>query len=548
MASDNNNPPNDQDDDNMSVDGCSVLDENLINSTLLNLSNETFTGSSTIFNDVTNHEVSNKPNPKKRDSSHISDSNQPTQQKVPHVLNKSGPSEHAPLPNNSYSVHNKGPYFVVVEPKNPNVSKHPILIGKILHSAFPNSIKNISKNNFSRVNVECRDGASANKIVNSLSILEKYDLNAFIPNFRVSREGIIRDVPLEITIDDFIKNASTNLKCPILGGRRFITKKDNGVLSPTSTVYLRFDGQEVPEYLTLFHLRLKISPYVSQPKICYNCFRFGHVANQCKRPRCRFCGDPPHQSGSTCPKEKGPFSCLNCDGSHLVTDKTCPAYQDQILVRKIAAYRNTSIKDASNLYHREKKASQNSMSPLDVRLLLARSTSYSALQSSHPPAFNYSNFPNLGEVDLDSFEGTSTNLHAPSFANISKINKPKSPRKQLQTKAPTQSPNPKKRLNFNQTAPSRSLPPSPIKPSSFPRGKNYPSQSSAPSQFASNFSHSDNLSSSLTPSPSQILQPLAQLMSLMTQLLSQLNPLVSLLNLRASSLPSCASSTSTTLL
>ena len=204
-------------------------------------------------------------------------------------------------------------------------------------------------------------------------------------------------------------------------GRRFVTKKDYGVLSPTSTVYLRFDGQEVKEYLTLFHLRLKISPYVSQPKICYNCFRFGHVANQCNRPRCRFCGDPPHQSGSTFPKEKGLFSCLNCNGSHLVTDKTCPAYQDQILVGKIAAYRNTSIKEASDLYHREKKASQNPMSPLDVRLLLARSASRSTLQSSHPPAFNYSDFPNLGQVDLDSFEGTSTNFHAASFANIPKL-------------------------------------------------------------------------------------------------------------------------------
>ena len=99
-----------------------------------------------------------------------------------------------------------------MEPKNPNISKHPILIGKMLHSPFPNSIKSISKNNFSRVNVECRDGSSANKIVNSLSILDKYYINDSIPNFRLSREGIIRDVPQEITIDDFIKNASTNLK------------------------------------------------------------------------------------------------------------------------------------------------------------------------------------------------------------------------------------------------------------------------------------------------------------------------------------------------
>ena len=200
MVSEGNNLPNDQDDDNMSVNGCSVLDGNLINSTFLNLRKETFTGSSTISKDVTNHEVPNKLNPKKRDSSHFSDPNQPTQQKVPHVLNKSGPSEHVPLPNNSYSIHNKGPYFVVVEHKNPNASKHPILIGKILDPSFRNSIMNISKNNFSRVNVECRDGASANKIVNSLSVLEKHDLNAFISNFRL------------MTIDGSIKNASTNLK------------------------------------------------------------------------------------------------------------------------------------------------------------------------------------------------------------------------------------------------------------------------------------------------------------------------------------------------
>ena len=174
------------------------------------------------------------------------------------------------------------------------------------------------------------------------------------------------------------------------------------------------------------------------------------------------------------------------------------------------------------------------MSPLDVRLLLARSTSHSTLQQSHPPAFNYSNFPYLGEVDLDSFEGTSANSHAPSFANISKINKPKSPRKQSQTKAPTQSSNSKKRLNFNRDAPSRSLPPSPIKPSSFPTGNNHPSQFSAHSQFASNCSRSNNLSSPLSPSSSQLLQLLVQLMSLMTQLFSQLNPLVSLLNLKAS--------------
>ena len=127
-------------------------------------------------------------------------------------------------------MHNKGPYFVTVEPVS-QVSKHPIWIGQILHSSFPGIIKNISKSNFSRVDVECYDGKGANKIAESNKALTNHNLKAFIPNYRVSSEGIIQGIPLEIEIDDIVRYASTNLKCPVLSARRFLSKKDNGELT-----------------------------------------------------------------------------------------------------------------------------------------------------------------------------------------------------------------------------------------------------------------------------------------------------------------------------
>ena len=207
--------------------------------------------------------------------------------KTPHISNKSNTNLYETLPDNRYSVHNKGPYFVTIEPVN-HVSKHPILIGQILHSSFPGIIKNISKSNFSRVDVKCYGGKGANIIVESNKASINQNLKAFIPNYRVSREGIIRDIPLEMEIDDIVRHASTNLKCPVSSAHRFLSKKYDGKLTPSTTVQIRFDGQDVPDYVYLFHLRIVVQHYITKIKIHFNCHRFGHVASQCKKPRCTY--------------------------------------------------------------------------------------------------------------------------------------------------------------------------------------------------------------------------------------------------------------------
>ena len=61
-----------------------------------------------------------------------------------------------------------------------------------------------------RLNVEYFDGKGASKIVDSNCALTNYGLVAFIPNYRVSNKGIIRDIPLEIRIEDDVGHSATS--------------------------------------------------------------------------------------------------------------------------------------------------------------------------------------------------------------------------------------------------------------------------------------------------------------------------------------------------
>ena len=205
---------------------------------------------------------------------------------------------------------------------------------EILHSTFPGLIKRIEKSDRARVTVECYDGKSANKISTSKDVLSNFNLEAFVPSFRVSREGIIRNIPLDISTEDIIRFSSTSLKCPIVEARRFVHKNEKGEKFPSTTVQIKFEGQEIQNFIDLFHMRIKVDPYITQPKLCYSCFRFGHVTNQCKNPRCRFCGSSPHEKDQVCQQINGPYSCLNCKGSHLVSDKNCRPLKNNPLLEK----------------------------------------------------------------------------------------------------------------------------------------------------------------------------------------------------------------------
>ena len=169
--------------------------------------------------------------------------------KLPNIREASMDSAHDNLLNNQYSVHNKGPFIVFVQSTTGGPSKHALSMGKILHTAFPGLIKRIEKSDRAKISVECFDGKSVNKIVSPRDSLGKFNLEALIPNFQVSREGIIRNILLDISVEDVIRFSSINLKCPILDARRFIHKNEKGEKIPSTIIQIKFEGQEVPEFI-----------------------------------------------------------------------------------------------------------------------------------------------------------------------------------------------------------------------------------------------------------------------------------------------------------
>ena len=90
----------------------------------------------------------------------------------------------------------------------------------------PGLIKNIKKSDRSKILVECFDSMSANKIVSSKDSLVEFNLEAHIPNYRISREGIIRNIPLDISMEDIIRFSTTSIKCSVLSTRRFIYENE----------------------------------------------------------------------------------------------------------------------------------------------------------------------------------------------------------------------------------------------------------------------------------------------------------------------------------
>lgn len=92
------------------------------------------------------------------------------------------------------------------------------------------------------------------------------------------------------------------------------------------------------------HIGLRIRPYVAPVIQCYNCFKFGHVKDQCRnKTKSIICGDNLH---GECHK---PLVCCNCGGDHRPTKKSCPIMPKNKEIKIIMAYNNILFQEAIRL-------------------------------------------------------------------------------------------------------------------------------------------------------------------------------------------------------
>ncbi|XP_029674110.1 uncharacterized protein LOC115242161 [Formica exsecta] len=121
---------------------------------------------------------------------------------------------------------------------------------------------------------------------------------------------------------------------------------------PSLSVSLTFEGQKIPNHVFMFYVRYPVSPYIARVSRCNQCFRFGHIQNNCKsQPRCAHCGDKGHTySKDKCQRAQNLPNCVNCQGEHRADSPHCPELSIQKEIRKYAAYRNVSLLDAKEIF------------------------------------------------------------------------------------------------------------------------------------------------------------------------------------------------------
>lgn len=114
-------------------------------------------------------------------------------------------------------------------------------------------MKNVGRN---KISVEFKNAQAANSfIINPTLTLSKY--KALIPTFNITRTSLVRGIPCEWFLEDFVESLELPSGCgEVLKARRLNRKlvfDGNVSWVPTQSIVLTFRGQFLPEKIYSFH-------------------------------------------------------------------------------------------------------------------------------------------------------------------------------------------------------------------------------------------------------------------------------------------------------
>lgn len=280
----------------------------------------------------------------------------------------------------SYEPTDSGPFIVHVSriESDPAAGTQirPIKFGQFL---YVNKIDNICQDGVKRVGrnkiaIMFKSASGANKFLNN-PLLRTHKYEAFIPTYNVTRMGLVRGVPVDWSMDEFVESLITPGECAqILKARRMNRKvklDGNITWEPTQTVVLTFRGQKLPTRVFSYYSSLAVETYQFPTIQCMNCCRFGHIKVQCRsKPRCYRCAQP--HTGDECSIQEPSSTCLYCSAHHFATSRTCPEQDRQKSIKLIMSRDGISYQDAS------------SQIP-NVRMTYTEATKASYAPDSHSP-------------------------------------------------------------------------------------------------------------------------------------------------------------------
>ncbi|KYN02593.1 hypothetical protein ALC62_06593 [Cyphomyrmex costatus] len=103
------------------------------------------------------------------------------------------------------------------------------------------------------------------------------------------------------------------------------SKDRKSEIVPSRSVCIKFAGQDLPNFVSLFDTKHAVSCYIPEIRTCYNCYRDGHISKACRsNARCMRYDEAPHPDSNDCSLKDVPPRCINCNKGHLPTSNNCP--------------------------------------------------------------------------------------------------------------------------------------------------------------------------------------------------------------------------------
>lgn len=155
--------------------------------------------------------------------------------------------------------------------------------------------------------------------------------------------GLIKDIDMELSEEELKDNIQSSVE--IVSVKRLNRRGgDNWV--PSESIRIGFVGPNLPSFIYLCDLRIKVENYIFPVTQCANCWRFGHVKKMCPSNK------------SICPKcsglhencEASTYKCVNCGGKHMALARVCPVFVREKQMRELMSKHNVTYKKAMSLY------------------------------------------------------------------------------------------------------------------------------------------------------------------------------------------------------
>lgn len=128
----------------------------------------------------------------------------------------------------------------------------------------------------------------------------------------------------------------------VINVQRIRIKRDNKEI-PTKHIVLTFGSSILPETLVTGYTKIRVRPYIPNPRRCFNCQRYGHGSQTCRgQLTCPKCGSKDHSSENC----ENALHCVNCDGGHAAYSRSCPSWKTEKDIIALKVKENISFGEA----------------------------------------------------------------------------------------------------------------------------------------------------------------------------------------------------------